>query len=100
LGMERNAKLDIAFFTAYLGANHYEIAPKAKEKLASYRTAAATELAKSADPSPIQLAVASTKGGNQFRKGERLTLRVTPNRDAYVYCFMQDDTKQIARFFP
>ncbi|MBK7474013.1 MAG: DUF4384 domain-containing protein [Betaproteobacteria bacterium] len=25
---------------------------------------------------------------------------MTPSRDAYVYCFMQDDTRQIARFFP
>lgn len=100
MGMEKNAKLDVEFFTAYLSANHYEVAPKAKEKLASYRTAAAAELAKAADPSPIQVAVAATKGSNVFRKGERLTVKVTPSRDAYVYCFMQDDTKQIARFFP
>ena len=101
LGMPKNAKLDLDFFTAYLGANHYEVAPKAKEKLASYQTPAAAEVAKSAaDPSPITVAVASIKGGNQFRKGERLTVKVTPNRDAYVYCFMQDETKQIARFFP
>jgi hypothetical protein len=100
LGMEKNAKLDLEFFTAYLSANHYEVAPKAKEKLASYRTAAATEVAKSADPTPIQVSVAATKGGNQFRRGEKLQVKVTPSRDAYVYCFMQDDTKQIARFFP
>jgi len=100
MGLEKNAKLDIEFFTAYLGANHYEVAPKAKEKLVSYHPAAAAEVAKAEDPTPIQLLVASTKGGNQFRKGERLTLKVTPNRDAYVYCFMQDDSRQIARFFP
>jgi len=34
MGMEKNAKLDIEFFTAYLSANHYEVAPKAKEKYA------------------------------------------------------------------
>ena len=100
MGMEKSAKLDVDFFTAYLGANHYEVAPKAKEKLASYQTAAAAELAKTADPTPIALSVASTKGGNQFKKGERLFVQVTPSRDAYVYCFMQDDTRQIARFFP
>src|SRR5438046_3485074 len=48
LGMEKNAKLDVAFFTAYLSANHYEVAPKAKEKFATYRTAAAVEVAKTA----------------------------------------------------
>jgi hypothetical protein len=100
LGLEKNAKLDLDFFTAYLSANHYEVAPKAKEKLATYRTAAAAEVAKNADPTPIQVSVASTKGSNQFRRGERLTVKVVPSRDAYVYCFMQDETKQIARFFP
>ena len=46
---------------------------KAKEKLASYRTSAAVEVAKSADPSPIQVAVASTKGGNQFSDLVKMT---------------------------
>jgi hypothetical protein len=100
MGMEKSAKLDVDFFTNYLGANHYEVAPKAKEKLASYKTAAAAELAKTADPTPIALTVASTKGGNQFRKGEALTVKVMPSRDAYVYCFMQDENRQISRFFP
>jgi hypothetical protein len=100
LGMEKNAKLDVDFFTAYLGANHYEVAPKAIERLASYRSAAAAEIAKNADPTPILIAVAATKPGNTFRRGERLTVKVTPNRDAYVYCFMQDERRQIARFFP
>ena len=100
LGMEKNAKLDLEFFTKYLSANHYEVVPKAKQFLASYPTRAAAEVAKVADPTPIQLSVTSSKGGNQFRKGERLFVNVQPNRDAYVYCFMQDENKQIARFFP
>ena len=101
MGMEKNAKLDLDFFTAYLDVeNHYTTSAKAKTILASYRTAAAAEVAKNADPSPIQLTLASVKGGNQFRKGERLFVKVQPNRDAYVYCFMQDENKQIARFFP
>ena len=100
MGMEKSAKLDVEFFTAYLGANHYEVAPKAKAKLASYQTAAAVEVAKTADPTPISIAIASTKGGNQFRKGEPLAVKVTLSRDAYVYCFMQDENRQISRFFP
>ena len=101
LGMEKNAKLDLDFFTRYLGANHYETSPKAKQFLASYPTRAAVEVAKAAtDPTPIQMTVTSTKGGNQFRKGERLFVNVQPSRDAFVYCFMQDENKQIARFFP
>ena len=101
MGLEKNAKLDLAFFQQYLdNENHYTTSAKAKQLLASYRTAAAAEVAKTADPTPIRMTVSSVKGGNQFRKGERLFVTVQPSRDAYVYCFMQDENKQIARFFP
>lgn len=97
IGLEKSAVVDLNFFTAYLDANHYEVAPKAREKLASYSKAAVPV----ADTgSPIGLTVSSIKGGNQFKRGERLFLKVTPSRNAYVYCFMQDENKQIARFFP
>jgi hypothetical protein len=98
MGLEKSAVVDLAFFTAYLEANHYDIAPKAREKLASYSKAAPPPVA--ATGGPINLTVASVKGGNQFKRGERLFVKVTPNRNAYVYCFMQDENKQIARFFP
>ena len=101
MGMEKNAKLDLEFFTAYLETdNHYTTSAKAKQILAAYQTKAAADIAKNADPTPIQLTVNSIKGGNQFRKGERLFVKVQPSRDAYVYCFMQDENRQIARFFP
>ncbi|MBI3148779.1 MAG: DUF4384 domain-containing protein [Betaproteobacteria bacterium] len=101
LGMEKNAKLDLSFFTAYLNANHYETAPKAQEALARAPAAAAAAAAKSAaDKAPMSLKIASSKGNNLFVKGEEIKLSVLPNKDAYVYCFMQDETKAIQRFFP
>lgn len=100
LGLEPAGKLDLQFFTAYLSANHYEIAPKAQEKLAAYQKASATAVAKSADESPIDLSVLSTKGSNVFRRGEEIFLDVRPSRDAYLYCFMQDENKVFMRFFP
>ncbi|MBE7417030.1 MAG: DUF4384 domain-containing protein [Ideonella sp.] len=36
----------------------------------------------------------------RFRAGERIQLRVTPSRDAYVYCYLQDETRSVQRFFP
>lgn len=100
LGLGKTAVVDLAFFTAYLDANHYDIAPKAREKLASYQSPAAPIPIPDESAGPISVSVTSTKGGNQFRKGERLTVKVTPSRDAYVYCFMQDENQKIARFFP
>lgn len=98
LGLERNAVVDLKFFTAYLDANHYDVAPKARAKLAALAQGAPA--APSTDNTPISLLVDSVKGGNQFRRGEKLAVKVVPNRDAYVYCFMQDETGKIARFFP
>lgn len=101
LGLEKNAKLDLPFFTAYLNANHYEAAPKAQEALARAPAAAAAAAAQAAaDKKPLSLKIASSKGSNLFVKGEEIKLSVLPSKDAHVYCFMQDETKAIQRFFP
>jgi hypothetical protein len=98
MGLEKNAVVDLAFFSAYLDANHYDVAPKARTKLAALKQGAVS--APAADNTPISLLIDSVKGGNQFRRGEKLAVKVMPNRDAYVYCFMQDEAGKIARFFP
>ena len=51
-------------------------------------------------PQPISLGIRPTGGQDRFRPGEPIVLDITPDRDAHVYCFMQDDSGQIARFFP
>jgi hypothetical protein len=99
MGLQKSAVVDLAFFTAYLEANHYEVAPKARTLLAANRGSAAPATSRN-DAAPITLALSSAKGGNQFRRGEKLALKVTPSRDAYVYCFMQDENRKVARFFP
>lgn len=99
MGLEKNAVVDLNFFTAYLDANHYDIAPKARQKLASYQNPASPPVT-SNDAQPISVSVASTKGSDHFKRGERVVLKVTPSRDAYLYCFMQDENRKIARFFP
>ncbi|CAN5464887.1 hypothetical protein BH11PSE11_BH11PSE11_04060 [soil metagenome] len=99
MGLEKSAVVDLGFFTAYLEANHYQVAPKARDLLASYKTPAAQPVNPN-DTRPISISVVSTKGGNQFKKGETVVLNITPSRDAFVYCFMQDENNKIARFFP
>ncbi|MDR1463203.1 MAG: DUF4384 domain-containing protein [Azoarcus sp.] len=104
LGLERNAKLDQAFFTAYLGADHYKIAPQAKALLTAPSAPAPADAARSSaassPPAPLRLTLATTHGSNRFRPGENIVLNLAPNRDAYVYCFMQDENQTIMRFFP
>ena len=48
----------------------------------------------------ISLSVRPTSGREQFRPGESIVLDIVPGRDAHIYCFMQDESGAIARFFP
>lgn len=54
-------------------------------------------------PSGGQAAPSGTAGSDtahRFEPGERIRLRVTPGRDAHVYCYLQDETRRIVRFYP
>ena len=37
---------------------------------------------------------------HRFRPGERVRLLVTTSHDAHVYCYLQDETRRILRFYP
>lgn len=101
LGMEKNAKLDLDFFKTYLSANHYEVAPKAQALLVTLQNSVAKNISQAQnDFRPIRLSINSGNNGGKFRRGEDITLDVRPDRDAFVYCFMQDENKKIMRFFP
>ena len=50
---------------------------------------------------PLAVAVSTQKDkGQQFKRGEPISLTIKPNRDAHVYCYLQDETRRIQRFFP
>ncbi|MDR3323002.1 MAG: DUF4384 domain-containing protein [Zoogloeaceae bacterium] len=124
LGLEKNAKIDLALFTAYLNANHYDIAPKVQALLAARQNnappqpqtqpiarvqqSAPTPLAAQTPPpapagnapAPLRLDLRAASGSNRFRPGENIVFKVAPSRDAYVYCFMQDEHQTVMRFFP
>jgi hypothetical protein len=42
----------------------------------------------------------SADGVQTFRAGERIRLLVKPSDDSHVYCYLQDETQRILRFFP
>ena len=46
---------------------------------------------------------AASVGGDathRFKPGERVRLSVTTSHDAHVYCYLQDETRRILRFYP
>jgi hypothetical protein len=49
---------------------------------------------------PLVLRVATPNEALRFGRGERIALDLRPSRDAYVYCFHQDEHRQVRRFFP
>jgi curli biogenesis system outer membrane secretion channel CsgG len=99
LGLPKNAKLDLAFFTAYLKADHYEVAPRARERLTAAAPLSPPPAASPAAP-PLRLDIQAEAGKTRFQPGERIVLTVTPSRDAYVYCFIENEERAILRFFP
>lgn len=96
LGLSDEPKIDLAFYAAYLNADHQAVAAKAR-------------LAVPASPppeppgqaaAPLSLAIADTQGRTRFGRGELINLVVTPGQNSHVYCYLQDETRAIQRFYP
>ncbi|MBW8830512.1 MAG: DUF4384 domain-containing protein [Burkholderiales bacterium] len=106
LGLSREPKLTFDFFQAYIAAKHEEIASRVEPVPAAAATPAATPAAPSAAPNavatvaPLSLQVGSVDNVRSFAAGDAVRLSIKPNRDAYVYCFHQDENQKISRFFP
>lgn len=97
LGLEKRALLDEPFFTAYLGADHGSIPRPARP--ATYVPPTETSAAP-AQASPFALGLAAADRRTRFARGEAINLAVRPSQDAHVYCYLQDETRQIRRFYP
>jgi hypothetical protein len=121
LGLTREAKLSLDFFKAYLAADHRQLEAKlaaaapvqvaaipapanpAPAPLAAKTPAADTVVVvngPSAKNNPLALRVGTVNEARKFARGEAIQLMIRPNRDAHVYCFLQDENKKIIRFFP
>jgi hypothetical protein len=108
LGLSREAKIDETFFKAYLTADHSRIRPPPEPaRLAALPAALqapaqpqAATAAAAAVSAPLGLALAADDNRTTFKPGEPFSLVVRPTRDAHVYCYLQDETARITRFFP
>jgi len=95
LGLAREPKLSLDFFQAYLGADHGALAAR----LAA-APAVAVALPVAAAPTVLGLRIAAANGAQRFARGEAVQLTVRPSRDAFVYCYLQDENRKVTRFFP
>jgi hypothetical protein len=119
LGMSKESLLDEAFFKAYLAADHSKIPRPASPSVfvappavpataataapaapAAPAAAAAAPAPAGAAAGPVALTLSSVNRQTRFARGEVVNLLVQPTRDAHVYCYLQDETSKIARFYP
>ena len=49
---------------------------------------------------PRTLAIAPLHSDGRYRPGESIRLQVNASHDAHVYCYLQDETGRIVRFYP
>lgn len=100
LGLSKRALLDEEFFRAYLGGDHSKI--QRPPEPARVAAAAAAAAAPAAAPGSAALTLLLATANNQTRlsAGEAIDLVVRPNRDAHVYCYLQDENASIVRFYP
>ncbi len=104
MGQAREAKLSLEFFQAYLSADHRQVAAKLAPAAAAQAYAVAPPTTPQATPvaarAPLNLSIAPLNEAKRFARGEAVQLSIRPNRDAHVYCFLQDEKRQVTRFFP
>jgi hypothetical protein len=108
LGLSREPKLSKDFFQAYLAADHRALLAKVKPAPAPAPAAppapppaaTAPAVATAVPTGPLALRVAAAGATRGFERGQSVELVVRPSRDSHVYCYHQDENRQIARFFP
>jgi hypothetical protein len=108
LGLPDGDALDLEFFSAYLGADHAAVLTQypppplgaALSPTAALPPGTPPDAIAGVAPSALALTVSARGGQRQFNRGELITLQVHTSRDAYVYCYLQDENRKIQRFFP
>lgn len=100
LGLAPTSKVDLEFFSAYLAANHNEVQGKARAEFAKYLASR---------PPPVAPLALSPDGvanvrvgllGEPPKRDQNYSVSITTDREAYVYCYLQDENDKIARVFP
>ena len=98
LGLPADGWLDLAFFTAYLAADHARVMANAPPPASPAAPPPSRPTSDARDAPP--LSVSAANGQQRFRRGEVINLVVSSTRDAYVHCYLQDEDGAIQRFFP
>jgi curli biogenesis system outer membrane secretion channel CsgG len=100
MGIQASSKVDEEFFSTYLASSHMEIQGKARTDFAKYLAS---------KPAPMAPAALSPDGvanvklnllGDSPKRDQNYSISIATDRDAFVYCYLQDENDKIARVFP
>ena len=107
--MSAEPKINLELFAAYLNTNHRQKValaqvpakpvPTVTKPQPTERGMVLQPASKNA-PEALQLALTSSNAGRKAKPGEAISLTITPNQAAHVYCYVQDETQKIMRFYP
>ena len=100
LGLSREPKLSLEFFQAYLAADHREVQARLKPAATEAAPPSPAGAPAAPPPTPLAVRVMAAREAQRFARGESVQLTVRPSRDAFVYCFHEDENRKITRFFP
>jgi hypothetical protein len=76
-----------------------------QQDLVAAQPAPPQETTVAAAPRTLSIARLSSNGkavaaGPGFKPGEQVKLLITPSSDAHVYCYLQDESRRVLRFYP
>jgi hypothetical protein len=101
LGLGGPALLDEAFFAALLTAERGAIArPNKASALGREDLAHPTTVTTAVTTGPIRLRLSLSDPHSRVARGQPFGLRLQLDRDAHVYCYLQDEHARITRLFP
>lgn len=122
LGLKEEPRVDLEFFSAYLNADHAAVLAKNPPPVSSpqpvpqaapqsvppqpqpakpmTQNEVQAHAANPSAPAPLALSISAANGSQTFKRGETINVVLRPNRDAHVYCYLQDENQKIQRFFP
>jgi hypothetical protein len=98
LGLSEEAKIDQAFYSAYLNADHKAI--EAQARLATPAPLPVPQEPPGQAGTPPSITIADPRGRTRYGRGEQFELAVNASQNSHVYCYLQDETRAIQRFYP
>lgn len=103
LGLSDEAVIDEDLLRTYWRMHHRQVAmlaPRATKTAAQAPANAPAAATAQAAKAPPVMAIEVRAPQKTFAAGEPILLSVSTTREAFVYCFLEDEDRKIRRFFP